>query len=392
MQKDFVFTSESVTEGHPDKLCDRIADAIVDQFLIQDPYARIVTECAVARNVAFVAARFAAETNVDIPGVARRVIGEVGYQSGEFRADDCSILTSLIAMEDEVRPLRDESAMDDRELERLTVRNQITLFGYACDQTPALMPLPIWQAHRLARRLGRACEALHYLTPDGTTQVGVEYRDRRPVRIHSLTLVVGQKSLEPGLAELRGDLIERVVDPVFRDEEIAPDDRTRLYVNPNGPKYGGGPPAHSGMTGRKTAADTYGGFARHSGSALSGKDPLRIDRVAAYAARYAARNVVAAGLARECEVQLSYSVGLAGPVSLQVDTFGTGKISDERIGQRLEGAFDFRLGHIVRRFNLRHLPARNQGFYRLLAAYGQVGRVDLDLPWEEDDLVERLQD
>lgn len=390
MNTDFVFTSESVTEGHPDKLCDRISDAIVDSFLERDPHARIVAECAAAKGVVFIAARFAAEASLDIPAVARQVIQGVGYDAGEFNAHDCGVLTSLVELPADSRVSQDESDLDDEALERLTAQNQVTVFGFACDQTPVLMPLPIWLAHGLARRLAvvRREGILSYLTPDGTTQVGVEYRERQPQRIHSLTVVVSQHSAAaPNAMTLRRDLTEHVILPVFEGESIRPDERTRIFINPEGIKVGGGPSHHSGLTGRKTATDTYGGYARHSGSALSGKDPLRIDRVAAYAARYAAKNVVAAGLARVCEVQLSYSIGLAGPVGLQVETFGTAQVADHQIAHRLMAAFDFRLGGIIRSFELRSWPARCQnGFYQHLAAYGQVGRLDLALPWEATDL------
>jgi len=393
MKSDFVFTSESVTEGHPDKLCDRISDAIVDHFMTRDPYARVVTECAVARGIAFIATRYAASIRADIPSLAREAIRHVGYTDSTFSARDCSILTSLVEMPASSRSERDESELDDTALEALTARNQVTAFGFACTQTAVLMPLPIWLAHRLARRLNdiRAGGVLPYLTPDGTVQVGVEYRDRRPQRIHSLTIVVSQTAGDwPSPQALRQDLIEKVIQPVFAEENIRPDEQTQIVVNPEGTRVGGGPAYHSGMTGRKTASDTYGGYARHSESALSGKDPLRVDRIAAYAARFAAKNIVAAGLADECEVQLSYSIGVAKPVSIHADTFGSGRLSDTELSQRLTGAFDFRVGNIIRQFDLRHLPAKGI-FYQDLAAYGHMGRVDLAVPWERVDGVERLQ-
>jgi S-adenosylmethionine synthetase len=285
----------------------------------------------------------------------------------------------------------DERAFTDDQIEALTVENQVTIFGFACTQTPAFMPLPIWLAHRLARRLAEV--ELDYLSPDGKTQVGVEYRRRRPHRIHSIALMASQREAgRPGPEILRRDLIEQVITPVFADEEVPPDDRTRTFVNPEGTLVGGGPAAHSGLTGRKNAVDTYGEYSRNSGDALSGKDPLRIDRVGAYAARHAAKNVVAAKLAQECEVQLSYSIGLSGPVSVQVETFGTGTVDDATLARRLEKCFDFRLGGIVRRFGLRHLPGERGGrFYRLLAAYGQVGRTDIELPWEATNEVDALR-
>jgi S-adenosylmethionine synthetase len=253
------------------------------------------------------------------------------------------------------------------------------------------MPLPIWLAHKLARRLSevRRKDILSYLTPDGKTQVGVEFRNRKPYRIHSITVIASQnKASKPDLEKLQQDIRQTVIQPVFEDEAIKPDEGTRIFVNPDGSFVKGGPAVHSGLTGRKNAIDTYGEYAHHSGSALSGKDPIRIDRVGAYAARYAAKNIVAANLADECEVQLSYSIGLARPVSIQVETFGTGKISDEEITILLDRHFDFRLAGIVKQFNLRYLPALNKGvFYRKLAAYGHVGRVDLELPWEKTDKV-----
>lgn len=394
MKDHFVFISESVTEGHPDKLCDQISDALVDHFLIRDPYARIVTECAASKGVLFIAARFASEYAVDIPAVARQVIQQVGYAEGDFNARDCGVLTSLIELPVDSRVGVDEKDMNEADLDRLTVKNQVTVFGYACDQTPELMPLPIRLAHRLAKRLSavRLNGELAYLTSDGTTQVGVEYRNRRPCRIHSITVVVSQQSIQPDAKTLHDDLMEHVIKPVFSQQPIRPDGHTRVFVNPDGPKIGGGPAFHSGLTGRKTAIDTYGGFALHSGSALSGKDPLRVDRIAAYAARFAAKNVVAAGLATTCEVQLSYSIGLAGPVSMQVETYGTGRLDDDEIGRRLDGIFDFRLGGMIRFFDLRHQPAAQQGhFYKKLATYGQVGREDMELPWERTELAQSLR-
>jgi len=395
MKSDFVLTSESVTQGHPDKLCDQISDAIVDRFLEHDPLSRIRAECAIATGVVFIAARFASDAQVDIPDVARRIIRQVGYEQGEFDATRCTIMTSL--SEHPLNPLhrQDERRFTDDQIEALTVDNQATSFGFACTQTPALMPLPIWLAHRLARRLAavRQDRGLVYLSPDGKTQVGVEYRDRKPYRIHSIALMASQR--EPGRPrpeELRRDLIDSVIKPVFAEEPVRPDAQTRIFVNPEGTLVGGGPAVHAGLTGRKSAVDTYGEYSRNSGDALSGKDPLRIDRVGAYAARHAAKNIVAARLATECEVQLSYSIGLSRPVSVQVETFGTGTVDDATLAHRLEHRFDFRLGGIVRRFDLRRLPAARQGvFYRPLAAYGQVGKVDLDLPWEYVDQADSLR-
>jgi S-adenosylmethionine synthetase len=394
MKSDFVFTSESVTEGHPDKLSDQISDAIVDHFLLLDRYARIVCECAVAKGVVFIAARFASEARVDISPLARQVIQQSGYTAGEFSARDCSILTSLVEMSASERIGRDESTLDDAALETVIARNQVTAFGFACNQTAALMPLPIWLARRLSRRLYkvRANQTLPYLTPDGTIQVGIEYRDRRPHRIHGITIVVSQHERDrPTPETLRADLMDNVIQPIFLDESIRPDSHSRILINPGGIRVGGGPAAHSGMTGRKTGSDTYGGYSRHSESALSGKDPLRVDRTAAYIARYTAKNVVAAGLAEECEVQISYAIGLARPVSIQLETFGTSSLEEEEILRRLTANIDFRVGSVIRNFDLRSLPSTTQdGFYRKLATYGQLGRTDIELPWESTDLAQSL--
>ena len=388
MRQDFVFISESVTEGHPDKLCDQISDAVLDQFLREDPQAHAIVECAVSTGVVFVAARYRSRTLVDIPHIARQVIREIGYDDKDFNARTSSILTSLNELPPEA-PVADESALSDAQIEAVTARNTATLFGYACTQTPAFLPLPIWLAHKLARRLSavRLTLQLPYLRPDAKAQVAVVFRNRRPVRIHSLTLLVSHTvSGVPPAAQLEQALREHVIEPVFRDEPVRPDADTRVYVNPEGPFEIGGPSVHAGLTGRKNAIDTYGEYARHSGAALSGKDPSRIDRTGAYAARYAAKNVVAAGLADECEVLLSYTIGQARPVSVQVETFGTGRVSDTEIGARLEARFDFRPAAIVRAFNLRRRPALTKGgFYRRLAAYGHVGRMDIGLPWERTD-------
>ena len=390
MKTDFVFTSESVTEGHPDKLCDQISDAIVDQFLIRDPFSKIVVECAVAKAVVFITARFASNAAVvDLPDIARSVIRQIGYVNSDFNAKDCTILTNLIELPSYEYSHIDERDLADSDLDMFVARNQVNVFGFACRQSSAYMPLPIWLAHRLARRLtaARLENRLRYLTPDGKTQVGVEYKNSTPHRIHSITLISCQKEKEfPDMNTLREDLVEHVIKPVFTNETIVPDEDTRVYINPNGAFIGGGPATHSGLTGRKNAVDTYGEYSRQSGAALSGKGPARIDRIAAYAARYAAKNIIAANLANECEVQLSYTIGLPKPVSIQVETFGTGKIDEKEILKRVDANFDFRLGAIIRDFNLRYLPSvLKGGFYRKLAAYGHVGRMDIGLPWEKTD-------
>lgn len=399
MKEDFMFTSESVTEGHPDKLCDQISDAIVDHFLQQDPCSNVIAECAVSTAIVFIAARFASNATVDFPNIARQVINQVGYDQHAFNGKTCSVITSLKELPDEEYVRFDEKGLSEEEMDRVTVKNQVTVFGFACNQTTALMPLPVWLAHRLARRLTsvRFLKILPYLAPDGKTQVGVEYRGGRPYRIHSITVLASQarpaKYSGVDSERLKDDLMAAVIDPVFKEEEIRPDAKTMIFINPDGPFIVGGPSVHSGLTGRKNAIDIYGEYSRQSGAALSGKDPMRIDRVGAYVARYAAKNVVAAGLARECEVQLSYSIGLSRPVSVQAETFGTGRIADKDIAALIERHFDFRIAGILRRFNLKHLPSIIKGgFYRKLAAYGHVGRMDIGLPWELTDKTQELKD
>jgi S-adenosylmethionine synthetase len=394
MSADFMFTSESVAEGHPDKLCDQISDAIVDRFLQRDPFSRVIAECAVSTSILFIATRFASEARVDVTKVAREIINQIGYEQAAFNSKTCSIVTSLSEMPSSESDIFDERRLSDQEMDKVPVKNQVTVFGYACSQTPACMPLPIWAAHKVARRLTslRLQKILPYLGPDGKTQVGIAYRDRKPHRIHSITVVASQNEEGmPSLKQLIEDIAEYVIKPAFHGDEIQPDAKTEIFINPDGPFVIGGPAIHSGLTGRKNAIDTYGEFARHSGAALSGKDPTRIDRIGAYAARYAAKNVVVAGLADECEVQLSYSIGLARPVSIQVQTFGTGRLPDEHITDLLVRQFDFRLAAIIKQFNLRYLPSTVKGgFYRKLAAYGHVGRMDIGLPWEVTDKAQML--
>jgi S-adenosylmethionine synthetase len=394
MSDDFIFTSESVTAGHPDKLCDQVSDAIVDHVLRQDPNAGINAECALASGVLFISAHYATEAGLAITDVARSVMRDIGYPSQVFDADACAIMTSFMDHTDRDFRRLDLDAMDEEALAQVMVKDQATVFGYACDQTESLMPLPVTLAHRIAQALDdRAIKrALPYLLPDAKTQVGIEYADGKAARIHSIALETSQADrASPGLEQLQADLVEQVIRPVLAGAPIQPDRNTRFFVNPDGPVIGGGPAVHSGLTGRKTGIDTYGEFARHSGAALSGKDPLRVDRVGAYAARWAAKHVVAAGLAAECEVQLSYSIGSAGPVSVRVRTAGTAHADDAEIARRLNQVFDFRVGAIVRDLRLRHLPAEHKGgFYRRLACYGQMGREDLEAPWERLDRLDAL--
>jgi S-adenosylmethionine synthetase len=391
---DYIFTSESMTAGHPDKLCDQVSDAIVDHYLMQDPNARIVAESVVASGVMFISTHYASKAVLDIAEVARQVIRDIGYPKDIFDADACTIMTSFTdhTATDYV-PLEFDK-LDDAYIDRIVSKHQVTVFGYACNQTRDLMPLPIWLAHRFAARLDskKVGKALPYLLPDAKTQVGVEYRTGKAARIHSITLVASQTTADIGLEQLRNDLVEQVVKPVLEKTDCKLDSHTKVSVNPEGQLVGGGPAAHSGLTGRKTGVDTYGEFARHSGAALSGKDPLRIDRVGAYAARHVAKNVVAAGLADECEVSLSYAVGSAGPVSIRIRTFGTGRDEDQAIADRVKQHFDLRLGAIVRDFGLTKLPAIDDaGFYRKLACYGQMGRSDLKAPWEDTAQAARIK-
>lgn len=393
MIKNFMFTSESVTHGHPDKLCDQISDAIVDQYLFQDPCSRIRADCAVSSAIVFIAARFSSEAKVDLSLAARKIIKKAGYDQPDFNEKICSILTSPQALSSARRLTFIEKDLTDEEIENIPAQNQVTVFGYACDQTPELMPLPIMIAHRLCRQLSdiRLSRKLPYLMPDGKVQVGIDFINRRPARIHSIAVIASQKSVEePFIKKLFSDICEFVIDPVFQNENICPDTKSLIFVNPDGP-FLGGPTHHSGQTGRKNAIDTYGEYTRHSGKALSGKDPIRVDRIGAYAARYAAKNVVAAGLASECEVMLSYSIGITRPVSLQVQTFGSGKMSDNKITRLLNQHFDFRPAGILKEFNLQYQPKINAGkFFQNLAAYGHFGRTDMDLPWEKTEKAQLL--
>ncbi|MEI6332973.1 MAG: methionine adenosyltransferase [Methylococcaceae bacterium] len=387
MITDFVFTSQSVTEGHPDRLCDSISDAIVDAYLRQDPTSRITAECALSKNVLFLATRFASEAVVDTSEVARKIIKGVGYKAKDFNATECTVVTSQIEQSKTSREMAFSSA-DGAEIDQITASHQSTVFGFACRHTPQLMPLPITLANQLARQLSktRRNAEINYLSPDCTTQVGVEFVNDAPNRINSITLVIGCEDPDslPGFGQIEEDLRHFVINAVFKNAAIKPDNLTRITINPNGPYLRSGPSAHSGMTGRKTDSDTYGSFARHCGSALSGKGPSRIDRIGAYAARYAAKNIVAAGLAAQCEVQLSYGISYPGPVSVYLTTKGTGVVEDSEIRKRLLRHFDFRLGAIIRTFELRELTQKFNGiFYQKLPVNGHFGSENL--PWEKTD-------
>lgn len=389
MSPDMIFTSESVTPGHPDKLCDQISDAAVDALMREDESARVAVECALATGVLFIAARYAADARVDLPALARKAIQDAGYTSEGFDARSCSILTSLAELPLESREPElcegDEDAVAQR-----VAHEQANVFGYACRDTAEFMPAPIYLAHKVARALDAARrDGFSALSPDAKTQVSVQYRHGRPARLHSLSLTVALDATAGADAQ---DRLRAIGLDALSAGDIPPDAQTRVVINAGGPLEIGGPARHAGLTGRKSGIDSYGEIARQSGSALPGKDPSRIDRAGAYAARYAAKNLVAAGLAERCEVHLAYAIGQAEPLSLSVETFNTGKTSDETLARRLAEAFDFRPAAIVRRFGLRRRPraAGDKGFYLPLATYGHFGRAELNLPWEAIDLADEL--
>ncbi|PDO09787.1 MAG: methionine adenosyltransferase [Candidatus Reconcilbacillus cellulovorans] len=386
-----LFTSESVTEGHPDKICDQISDAVLDAYLSGDPNARVACEVAVATGLVLIIGEITSSATVDVQSVARRTIREIGYTDASFGldADTCAVVVSLNRQSPDIaqgvdRSLEAREGSSEEEIESLGAGDQGLMFGFACDETPELMPLPISLAHRLARRLAevRKTGVLPYLRPDGKTQVTVEYEGDRPVRLDAV-VVSAQHAPEIELERIRRDMIEHVVRPIVPEELL--DDRTRYLINPTGRFVIGGPHGDAGLTGRKIIVDTYGGYARHGGGAFSGKDPTKVDRSAAYAARYVAKNVVAAGLAKKCEIQLAYAIGVARPVSIRVDTFGTGVVGDDRLAELIRRHFDLRPAGIIRELNLR------RPIYRQTAVYGHFGRTDLDLPWERTDKAEQLR-
>jgi S-adenosylmethionine synthetase len=395
MNDHYIFTSDSVLAGHPDKLCDQISDAILDSILAQDPGSRLMVESAFFDNVIFLSLRMATTARLDVADTARRIVSEAGYPKSELNADELSVMISQMGVTTSRYQAVDVASLDDAELGLYPAGNQATLFGFATRQTESLMPLPIMLAHRLSRRLEEVAinGELEYLVPDGKCQAAIAYEDRSPVRIHSLGLIGCQKEDKPVSAKrLRDDLIGAVLEPVMAEQSLNMDEKTQLYLNPEGAFLGGGPKSHSGLTGRKTAVDTYGEYARHNASALSGKDPLRIERAGTYAARYVAKHIVAAGLADDCEVQLTYTVALAEPISIQVDTFNTGKIPDKEIEAKIKRHFDLRPAAIVRDLGLQQIANQPGGYYRHLAAYGQMGREDLKAPWEELNKVDQLKD
>ncbi len=386
-----LFTSESVTEGHPDKICDQISDAVLDAILEQDKLARVACETAVTTGMILCTGEITTKAKVDIPKIARQVVIDIGYDRAKYGFDGhtCSVLTSIDEQSPDIAMGVNE-ALEYREEENESdglsngAGDQGIMFGYACNETPELMPLPISLAHKLSLKLTevRKDGTLRYLRPDGKSQVTVEYIDGKPARVDAV-VVSSQHSADVDLKQIRKDIVEYVIKPVIPAELM--DDNTDIFINPTGRFVVGGPQGDSGLTGRKIIVDTYGGYSRHGGGAFSGKDPTKVDRSAAYAARYIAKNIVAAGLAEKCEIQLAYAIGVAQPVSILVDTFGTGKADDTALSEAVRKVFDLRPTAIINMLDLRKPQ------YRKLAAYGHMGREDLGVAWEKTDKTEALK-
>lgn len=410
--KKFLFTSESVTEGHPDKVCDQISDAILDEFLTKDSHSRVAAETTATTGMVLVCGEITSNCYVDIPQIVRSTVKNIGYEGtsgGGFDYNTCAVLTSIDEQSVDIAggvnkalETRSENAdTSSSETESLGAGDQGIMFGYACNETPEYMPLPISLAHKLSYRLAQVRKdgLLNYLRPDGKSQVSVEYEEGKPVRIDTVLLSTQHAETINGISDnskvqeiIKNDLKKMVIDYVFETESIKLDSQTKILINPSGRFVIGGPQGDTGLTGRKIIVDTYGGYSRHGGGAFSGKDPTKVDRSAAYASRYVAKNIVAAGLAEKCEIELAYAIGVAEPVSVFVDTFGTGRISDDEISEIIRKNFDLRPASIIKQFDLRNLPAKNGGkFYQRLAAYGHMGRTDIDVPWEHLDKVDCLR-
>jgi len=402
LSRKYLFTSESVTEGHPDKICDQISDAILDALLTEDPTSRVAAEVAVSTGLVLLTGEITSKAQPNYIRLARQKITEIGYTGieGGFAANSCAVLVALGEQSPDIAQGVDK-AHEHREqaseeaLDAIGAGDQGLMFGFACNETPELMPLPISLANRIARRLAavRKTGQLSYLRPDGKTQVTVAYEDDKPVQINTILIstqhdpTIGDIADDVAVqARIRADLWTAVVKPAFGDIAIKPDGQTRFLVNPTGKFVLGGPQGDAGLTGRKIIVDTYGGYSRHGGGAFSGKDPTKVDRSAAYACRHVAKNIVATGLADKCEVQLGYAIGVARPVSIMVETFGTGRIHEANLLDLVREHFDLRPAGIIQAFNLRNLPSERGGrFYQDVAAYGHFGRSDLDLPWERTD-------
>lgn len=400
----YLFTSESVTEGHPDKICDQISDTILDALLAQDPKSRVAAEVVVNTGLVLITGEITTKAQVNYVNLARKKIAEIGYTDADngFSANSCAVLVALDEQSPDIAQGVGREQSSEDPLDAIGAGDQGIMFGFACNETPELMPMPISLAHRIARRLAavRKTGQLAYLRPDGKTQVTVIYEDGRPVGIDTILIstqhaeAIGDITDTAAIqAKIKEDLWSAVVLPVFSDIDVKPDAQTRFLVNPTGKFVVGGPQGDSGLTGRKIIVDTYGGYSRHGGGAFSGKDPTKVDRSAAYASRYIAKNIVAAGLADKCEVQLSYAIGVAKPVSMLIETFGTGKVDEDRLLEVVKELFELRPAGIIQAFNLQNLPAERGGrFFQDVAAYGHVGRADLDLPWEQTDKAQLLKE